>query len=241
MDRIRSLPPPRTAAQQRELDTLYREWSNASDRATRAIEGGDPALITPPLHEDPIVYAATLGAADKVFRAGQATWELGRRAWNAAINRTTPQPTAPNPVPQLPPMPSPAVQAPPAPAPTPVGNVIRFGPHMEGPLPAQVANTFRGGSYSQVTLQSETTLYRVYGGTSGQMSTWWSRTRPAGPLQAQMDLALPAGNTAQSLVAIRVPQGTVIYEGAAASNFGHLGGGGQVFVPRVNPAWVVLP
>jgi hypothetical protein len=117
--------------------------------------------------------------------------------------------------------------------------VVRFGPHMEGPLPESISSTFRGGSYSQTTLGSDTTLYRVYGGESGQLSPWWSRTPPSGPLQSQTDLALPPGNTAQNLVQIRVPAGTTLYERAAEANFGRLGGGNQVFIPNVNPAWVV--
>jgi hypothetical protein len=56
-----------------------------------------------------------------------------------------------------------------------------------------------------------------------------------------MDLSLPPGNTAQSVVQMRVPQGTTIFEGAAGPNFGQLGGGNQVFIPRVNPSWVVQP
>jgi hypothetical protein len=52
-------------------------------------------------------------------------------------------------------------------------------------------------------------------------------------------LSLPPGNTAEKLVEIRVPKGTVIYEGAAAPQFGHLGGGNQVYIPKVNPTWVV--
>src|SRR5207248_7623121 len=34
----------------------------------------------------------------------------------------------------------------------------RYGPHIEGPLPSNVAATFRGGSYSQLTLQEETVV-----------------------------------------------------------------------------------
>jgi RHS repeat-associated protein len=119
-------------------------------------------------------------------------------------------------------------------------NVIRFGPHMEGPLPAEIANTFRGGSYSQVTLQSETTLYRVSGGTADSMGGFWTRTPPQGPVQAQIDLALNPqwGNTAQNVTTIRVPAGTVIYEGAAATQGGLLGGGSQVYIPKVQPGWV---
>ena len=112
---------------------------------------------------------------------------------------------------------------------------------MEGPLPEGISSTFRGGSYSHTTLGSDVTLYRVYGGGSKPMAPWWSRTAPSGPLQSQIELALPSENTAQNVIMIRVPKGTVIYEGAAEGNFGRLGGGNQIYIPKVNAAWVVRP
>lgn len=77
---------------------------------------------------------------------------------------------------------------------------VRYGPHMEGPLGRDVANNFRGGSYSQVTLESDTIMYRVYGGDAQELRAWWSRTPPKGPLQARMDLALPPENLASNVV-----------------------------------------
>lgn len=56
-----------------------------------------------------------------------------------------------------------------------------------------------------------------------------------------MDYSLPPSNTAENVVMIRVPKGTIIYEGAAATNFGQLGGGSQVFIPKVDSTWVVKP
>jgi len=119
---------------------------------------------------------------------------------------------------------------------------IRWGPlNGPGPLGESVANTFRGGSYTESALAEDTTLYRVYGGNSPQVGPYWTRTPPAGPLQSTIDSALdPAwGNTAQNVVAIRVPSGTTIYEGFAAPQGGLVGGGSQVVIPRVNPAWIV--
>lgn len=52
-------------------------------------------------------------------------------------------------------------------------------------------------------------------------------------------LALPPGNTAELQVTMRVPAGTTIFEGRAAPDFGELGGGNQVYIPRVDPAWIV--
>jgi hypothetical protein len=119
---------------------------------------------------------------------------------------------------------------------------IRFGPATGvEPLGESVANTFRGGSYTQSVLGEELTLYRSYGGTAGPLGPYWTRTAPTGPLQATMDSALnPAwGNTAQNMATIRVPAGTTIYEGFAAPQGSLLGGGSQVYIPKVNPSWVV--
>jgi len=123
------------------------------------------------------------------------------------------------------------------------GTALRWGPLNGGPLSDAVANTFRGGSYTESALSGETTLYRSYGGTAGELGSYWTRTPPAGPLQATMDSALnPAwGNTAQSVSTIRVPAGTTIYEGFAAPQGGLLGGGSQVYIPKVNPNWLVHP
>jgi RHS repeat-associated protein len=117
----------------------------------------------------------------------------------------------------------------------------RFGPVTPGPLPQGVANTFRGGSYVETRLRRTTSLYRVYGGRSGKIGTFWTRTPPSGPLQARIDLALnPAwGNTANQTVRIDVPAGTTVFEGAAAAQGRLVGGGNQVVVPRVDPDWIV--
>ena len=110
-----------------------------------------------------------------------------------------------------------------------------------GPLPRAVANTFRGGSYTAITVPEATTLYRVYGGKAGQIRGYWTRTKPAGPVQSSIDSALNPqwGNTATNVATVRVPAGTTIYEGAAAAQGGLVGGGSRVFIPNVNPASLV--
>ncbi len=125
-------------------------------------------------------------------------------------------------------------------------NTVRYGPSNPGPLLDDVASTFRSGSYTGEVLQSETMLYRVYGGESGPIGSYWSRTAPSGPMQAQIDSALnPAwGNTATNVATIRVPAGTTIYDGVAAAQSlpgggTLLGGGSQVYIPKVNPDWLV--
>jgi len=121
---------------------------------------------------------------------------------------------------------------------------IRWGPlNGPGPLGADTAATFRGGSYTESALSEDTTLYRVYGGNAGPLGSYWTRTAPAGPLQSTIDSALnPAwGNTAQNVSTIVVPKGTTIYEGFAAPQGGLLGGGSQVYIPKVNPTWLINP
>ncbi len=121
---------------------------------------------------------------------------------------------------------------------------VRYGPTNPGPLDDAVTATFRSGSYSATTVSETTTLYRVYGGSAGKLSSYWTRTKPSGALQSQLDLALVPqwGNTAENVVSIKVPRGTTIYEGAAApqsTGVGQiLGGGNQVYIPRVDPKWI---
>jgi hypothetical protein len=69
---------------------------------------------------------------------------------------------------------------------------------------------------------------------------------PTGPLQARLDSALLPewGNTATQMSVIRVPAGTMIYEGIVApqstSTLFLLGGGNQVYIPKVNPKWLIV-
>ncbi len=121
------------------------------------------------------------------------------------------------------------------------GRAVRYAPVKPGPLPDAVARTFRSSSYTAHVVSQPTVLYRAYGGRAGALGQFWTRTRPSGPLQAQVDLALRPewGNTAVQVIEIRVPAGTKIYEGAAAGQGDLLGGGNQVFIPAVDPSWVV--
>ena len=127
-------------------------------------------------------------------------------------------------------------------APAPKG--VRYGPTNPGPLDAPITSTFRGGSYTATTLSETTTLYRVYGGNAGKIGSYWTRTKPSGPFQSQLDSALAPqwGNTAQKVATMKVPRGTTIYEGAAApqsTGVGQiLGGGSQVYIPRIDPRWI---
>lgn len=116
------------------------------------------------------------------------------------------------------------------------------------PLPAKTANTFVGGSYDEVNLGRDTVLYRAYHnpitkfGAPGERFTYWSRTDARG-VQAVVDRSIPVsnnGNTAERLVAVRVPKGTRVFEGKAQSaERGPIGGGNQVVVDGVKSGWEV--
>ena len=117
---------------------------------------------------------------------------------------------------------------------------IRWGPATgAGPLGAEIAATFRGGSYTQTVTTEDTMLYRVHGGKAGPRGSYWTRTPPEGPLQAKIDSALLPkwGNTAEGVSVIRVPKGTTIFEGFAAQQGNLVGGGNQVFLPKVKAKW----
>lgn len=67
----------------------------------------------------------------------------------------------------------------------------RFSAIDSGPLPEAVAKTFRGASYTENISQESITLYRAYGGDAGELGSYWSRTKPAGPLQSRMIVHRP--------------------------------------------------
>ena len=112
---------------------------------------------------------------------------------------------------------------------------VRWGPATgSGPLAKTTIDTFRGGSYTQAVTQEATTLYRAYGGSAGELGSYWSRTAPTGPLQARIDSALLPqwGNTAEKVSTMTIPKGTTIYEGFAAPQGNLMGGGSQIYIPR---------
>lgn len=109
------------------------------------------------------------------------------------------------------------------------------------PLPENIGNSFRGGSYNEVILGRDTTFYRVYSrselayGVPGQTHSFWSRSNARGS-RAIIDGAIPVsrnGNIAQRQVAITLPKGTRVFDGYAAPlPRGPVGGGSQVVIER---------
>jgi hypothetical protein len=121
------------------------------------------------------------------------------------------------------------------------GALIEWNPvNGPGPLGSQAAN-FRSATYAEMVTTEETILYRTYSDPSKAMGSWWTRQKPQGPLQSVIDSAIDQnwGNAATQTVKVRVPAGTRIFEGVAAPQRGLVGGGNQIFLPSVNPAWVI--
>jgi RHS repeat-associated protein len=122
------------------------------------------------------------------------------------------------------------------------GIVKNWGPlEGHGPLGKKVANTFRSSTYNEVILDEDIILYRVYSDPSKKLGPYWTRTEPSGPVQSIIDSALNPkwGNKATSVIKIKVPKGTTIYEGVAAPQGGLVGGGNQVVIKKVEESWII--
>lgn len=121
-------------------------------------------------------------------------------------------------------------------------------PSASCPLDEKTANTFVGGSYKEVILGRDTVLHRVYqdptrkfGDPNGQVS-YWSRSDAKG-IKAVVDRGIEVsryGNTVGRTVAIKVPEGTRVYEGTAQGvHKGPVGGGNQIVLDKVRSDWEV--
>jgi hypothetical protein len=127
------------------------------------------------------------------------------------------------------------------------GDTIVWSPTTDiGPLgnphdPKSPASTFRSGTYTQITLSDEQTLYRVIPDGGNETGSYWTNIPPTGPLQSVIDSALDPlwGNTATNVVTSKIPAGTTIYAGTAAPQRGLVGGGNQIYIPKVDPNWIV--
>jgi hypothetical protein len=129
------------------------------------------------------------------------------------------------------------------------------GPLTEG----YPANTFRSGTYDEVVLAEDTLMYRVVTVDGRPNGGFWTREKPTGPLQSQLDSALlpewkvmdpdkellVTAPQATHYVEAVMPKGTTVYEGAAGHQVGSefpesslVGGGQQVYVKVVPLKWV---
>lgn len=193
----------------------------------------DPARWFGRLVPDITIAAVTAGASTGATSASKLGATAGRVAEDAGKGARAPDTRGASP-----PSPGSGGTGPASP------DGVRHGPSNPGPLADKpdLMSTFRSGSYSVVTTTRPTTLYRVYGGTAGELGTYWTTVKPSGPVQSILDSALFTkwGNTATKWVEIRVPPGVTYYEGIAAEQGGLAGGGTQVVIPqRVDPNWIV--
>ncbi len=106
-----------------------------------------------------------------------------------------------------------------------------------------VGRAFEGSPIAE-TLQEDLIVYRRWGGKASETgSPWYCTTRYRRPGNARRDPALPGGNTAGNLTVFRIPKGTTILRGKAASMAGEpgfgaeaVGGGQQVYLPDARKA-----
>jgi hypothetical protein len=115
-----------------------------------------------------------------------------------------------------------------------------YGPLNQGPLAAGIANTFRSGTYAGGNLAQSQTMYRVIGPGGNAAGSYWTLAPPSGPVASTINNALLPqwGNNAAQTVTATIPSGTNVYVGIAAQQGGLVGGGVQVYIPQVNPAWI---
>jgi len=109
-----------------------------------------------------------------------------------------------------------------------------------GPLPPEVANSFRGGRYRELYLTEPMYLprARVWGGESGENGRWYSLDPQIGGIQSIIDYALPPGNSAQNVNDIFIPAGSTIFAGEVGSQGGSTGGPFiQIYSPGGGFSW----
>ena len=126
------------------------------------------------------------------------------------------------------------------------------------PLPNNLGETFKGGSYDEVILSKDTIMYRSYGGSShafggeyklgGHGVSWW-KLEPSKGTAAVIDNSIPAattGNFAAKLARIKVPAGKTIYEGISgpiyarqSSRMVAVGGKTQIAIVGDVSAWEI--
>jgi hypothetical protein len=97
-----------------------------------------------------------------------------------------------------------------------------------GAARAEQDPSFRDGKYKDITLTHDVKVYRVSGGTSLSLGTWFTTQPPRSREWAQQLLALPAGNTAERYQEIVLKAGTRVRVGFAAKLDDRPGGGFQI-------------
>ena len=106
----------------------------------------------------------------------------------------------------------------------------------------QVSRAFQGKIKAK-TYPNDRIVYRHWGGKSAETGSPWYSPKKYIPSIARSKLSLPSGNTAENITAFKIPAGSTILEGKAASmvdevGFGNyaIGGGKQIYLPDPNVA-----
>jgi len=88
------------------------------------------------------------------------------------------------------------------------------------------------GTPTVKTLQTDTTVYRTWGGTTQELGHWVSPYNYGS--DARSLLSLPPGNTMSHTSTFIIPRGTRVLTGEAAPLFGQSGGGIQWWISEVH-------
>ena len=97
--------------------------------------------------------------------------------------------------------------------------------------PSDVLPTYKGTPKVK-TLQTDTTVYRTWGGSSGKYGHWVSPKNYGS--NARSMLSLPDGNTCENVSSFLLREGTTILSGKVAPFFGQTGGGIQWWVGHLS-------
>lgn len=116
---------------------------------------------------------------------------------------------------------------------------------LPGPvLPDKIADTFKNGIYTNRILVNDAAFYKYHGvdNRTGKKYSWLTNKRYASEVELRTDLAIRSdwGVNITSVSEFKVPKGTWVSEGSAASQGeGYNGGGYQAVITNLPKSWVV--
>ena len=122
-----------------------------------------------------------------------------------------------------------------------VDNIAEDSTQIINPLPERELPNFVSGDAIPNIYGEGTNLYRVHS-PGGEYKNWWTTEPPTSELQWRIDQAvLPEWNTGEKISVLTVPSGEQIggWAGFASYKGGfYVGGGNQVYLPRVPSRWI---
>ncbi len=123
--------------------------------------------------------------------------------------------------------------------------VANYNPLNPRPLEEVVVNSFRSATYSEIVLEEDLILYRVYGGKAAADKPYWTMTKPSGPLQAVIDSALKRiwEIRLKKLLQFEYQKVRQSTKDIRHHRKGFSGGGGgdqiYIFLKEVDPSWFI--